>query len=172
MRPAVRVMETHALDSSAVQKLSYCGHECRPAHILMHCAVNCERTTYKWQLEWSGLIISKGHELWSLTQSNGLELYLYQGAFRAVYFKQLQYIFLTIKMKEILHGVKEERNILLKMKRRKAKEVCHILCRNCLIKHVIAGNIEERIEVMGRRGRRRKQLPDEFKEKRGYWKLK
>jgi hypothetical protein len=49
-------------------------------------------------------------------------------------------------MKEILHGVKEERNILLKMKRRKAKEVCHILCRNCLIKQVIARNIEERIE--------------------------
>ena len=25
---------------------------------------------------------------------------------------------------------------------------------------------------MGRRGRRRKQLPYDFKEKRGYWKLK
>ena len=28
------------------------------------------------------------------------------------------------------------------------------------------------VEVTGRRGRRRKQLPDDSKEKRGYWKLK
>jgi hypothetical protein len=39
-------------------------------------------------------------------------------------------------------------------------------------KHVIEGNIKDRIEVTGRRGRRRKQLPNESKEKRGYWKLK
>ena len=31
---------------------------------------------------------------------------------------------------------------------------------------------EERIEVTGRRGKRRKQLLDDVKEKRGYWKLK
>jgi hypothetical protein len=29
-----------------------------------------------------------------------------------------------------------------------------------------------RVEVTGRRGRRRKQLLDGFKEKKGYWKLK
>jgi hypothetical protein len=29
-----------------------------------------------------------------------------------------------------------------------------------------------RIEVTGRRGKRRKQLLDDLKEKRGYWKLK
>jgi hypothetical protein len=46
------------------------------------------------------------------------------------------------------------------------------LCRNCLLKHVIEGKIEGRIEVMGRRGRRRKQLLDDLKEKRGYWKFK
>jgi len=28
------------------------------------------------------------------------------------------------------------------------------------------------MEVTGRRGRRRKQLPNDFKEKRRYWKLK
>ena len=44
--------------------------------------------------------------------------------------------------------------------------------RNCLIKHVIEGKIEGRIEVKGRRGRRCKQLPDGLKEKRGYCKLK
>ena len=31
----------------------------------------------------------------------------------------------------------------------------HILCRNCLLKHVTEGKIEGRIEVTGRRGRRR-----------------
>jgi hypothetical protein len=37
---------------------------------------------------------------------------------------------------------------------------------------VIEGKIEERIELTGRRGRRRKQLPDDFKEKKRYWNLK
>jgi hypothetical protein len=40
-----------------------------------------------------------------------------------------------------------------------ANWICHILCRNCLLKHVIEGKMEGRIEVMGRQGRRRKQLP-------------
>jgi hypothetical protein len=46
------------------------------------------------------------------------------------------------------------------------------LRRNCLLKHVIEGKLEGRIEMMGRRGRRRKQLLDDLKEKRRYWKLK
>jgi hypothetical protein len=37
---------------------------------------------------------------------------------------------------------------------------------------VIEGKLEGRIEMMGRRGRRRKELPDDLKEKRRYWKLK
>jgi hypothetical protein len=35
---------------------------------------------------------------------------------------------------------------------------------------VIEGKLEARIEMTGRRGRRRKQLLDELKEKRRYWK--
>jgi hypothetical protein len=46
------------------------------------------------------------------------------------------------------------------------------LLRNCLLKHVIEGKIEEMIKVMGRRGERRKQPLDALKEKIGYWKLK
>jgi hypothetical protein len=42
----------------------------------------------------------------------------------------------------------------------------------CLLKHVIEGKIEGKIEVTERRGRRRKQLLDDVKEKRTYWKLK
>jgi hypothetical protein len=48
----------------------------------------------------------------------------------------------------------------------------HILRRKCLLKHVIEGKLEGRIEMTGRRGRRRKQLLDGLKEKGRYWKLK
>jgi hypothetical protein len=68
--------------------------------------------------------------------------------------------------------VKEDRNILHTIKRRKANWIGHILRRNCLLKHVIEEKLKWRIEVMWRRGRRRKQLLDDLKEKRGYWKLK
>jgi hypothetical protein len=37
---------------------------------------------------------------------------------------------------------------------------------------VIEGKLEGRIEMTGRRGRRRKQLLDYLKDKRRYWKLK
>jgi hypothetical protein len=37
---------------------------------------------------------------------------------------------------------------------------------------VIEGKLEGRIKVTGRRGRRCKQLLDDLKEKRRYWKLK
>jgi hypothetical protein len=46
------------------------------------------------------------------------------------------------------------------------------LRRNCLLKHVIEGKIEGRIEVIGRGGRRRKQLLDNLKETEGYGRLK
>ena len=70
------------------------------------------------------------------------------------------------------NGVKEERNIIHTIKRRKANWIGHILHRNCPLKHVIEGKTEGRVEMMGRQGRRRcKQLLDDFKGMRGYWKL-
>jgi hypothetical protein len=48
----------------------------------------------------------------------------------------------------------------------------HILHRNCLLKQVIEGKVEERAEMTGRRGRRCKQLLDNLKETRGYCGLK
>jgi hypothetical protein len=66
----------------------------------------------------------------------------------------------------------EERNILHTIKGRKANWIGHILHRNCLLKHVTEGKLEGRIEMTGRRGRRSKQLLDDLKEKRRYWKLK
>ena len=44
--------------------------------------------------------------------------------------------------------------------------------RNCLLQQVIEGKIKGRIEVTGRRGRRRRKLLDDLKERRGYCQLK
>jgi hypothetical protein len=58
-----------------------------------------------------------------------------------------------VRNEEVLHRVKEERNILYTIKRRKANWIGHILRRNCLLKHVIEGKLEGRIEMTRRRGR-------------------
>jgi hypothetical protein len=58
-----------------------------------------------------------------------------------------------VRNEEVLHRVKEERNIVHKIERRKANWIGQILRRNCLLKHVIEGKLEGRIDVMGRRGR-------------------
>jgi hypothetical protein len=49
--------------------------------------------------------------------------------------------------------------------------MCHILRRNFLIRQVIEGKTEGRIEVTRKQGRICKQLLDGLKEKTGYWKL-
>jgi len=51
---------------------------------------------------------------------------------------------------EVLHRVREERNILHTIKRRKANWIAHILCRNCLLNHVTEGKIEGRVQVTER----------------------
>jgi len=48
----------------------------------------------------------------------------------------------------------------------------HISHRNCVLKHAVEGKVEGRIEMVGRQGRRSKQLLEDLKVKRGYWKLK
>ena len=55
-----------------------------------------------------------------------------------------------VRNEEVLHRVKEERNILHTIQGRKANWTGHILRSNCLLKHVIEGKIEGRIEVTGR----------------------
>jgi len=55
--------------------------------------------------------------------------------------------------------------------KKEASGIVYILRRNCLLKHVIQGNVEGRIDVTGRR-RRRKQLLDDIKEMIGCCKLK
>jgi len=61
-------------------------------------------------------------------------------------------------MKEVLHRVKEDRNILNTLNRRKTNWIGHTLRRYCLLKHGTEGKVEGRIRVTGSRGRGRKQL--------------
>jgi hypothetical protein len=46
-----------------------------------------------------------------------------------------------VRNEEVLHRVKEERNILHRIKRRKDNWIGQILHRTCLLKHVIEGNV-------------------------------
>jgi hypothetical protein len=77
-----------------------------------------------------------------------------------------------VRNEEVLLRVKEQRNVLHEMSKRTANFIGHILCRNCLLRQVIEGKIKGRIEVTGRRGRRRRKLLDDLKESRGYSHLK
>jgi len=71
-----------------------------------------------------------------------------------------------VRNKEVWLRVKEQRNILHEIHKRKANWIGHILRRNCLLQRVIEGKIKEEIEVTGRRGRRRRKLLDDLKERR------
>jgi hypothetical protein len=77
-----------------------------------------------------------------------------------------------VRNEEVLLRVKEQRNILHEISKRKANWIGHILCRNCLLQWVIEGKIKGGIEVTGKLGRRRRKLLDEHKEMRGYSHLK
>ena len=77
-----------------------------------------------------------------------------------------------MRNEEVLLRVKEQRNILREESKRKANWIGHILRRNCLLQRVIEGKINGRIEVTGRRGRRRRKLLDDLKERRRYSHLK
>jgi hypothetical protein len=73
---------------------------------------------------------------------------------------------------EVLLRVKEQRNILHEISKRKANWIGHILRRNCLLQRVIEGKLKGGIEVTGRRGRKSRKLLDDLKERRGYSHLK
>jgi len=77
-----------------------------------------------------------------------------------------------VRNEEVLLRVKEERNILHEIRKRKANWIGHILRRNCLLQRVIEGKIKGRIEVIGRQARRRRKLLYDLKERRRYSHLK
>ena len=72
----------------------------------------------------------------------------------------------------MLLRVKEQRNILHEIRKRKANWIGHIVRRNRLLKQVIEGKIKGEMEVARRQGRRRKMLLDDLKDRRGYSHLK
>jgi hypothetical protein len=104
-----------------------------------------------------------GAETWTLWAVDQKHL----ESFKIWCWKRMEKISWTdhVRNKEVLLRVKEERNIL------QANWIGHILRRNCL-RQVIEGKIKGEIEVTGRRGRRRRKLLDELKERRGYSRLK
>jgi len=73
-----------------------------------------------------------------------------------------------VRIEDVLLRVKEQRNILHEIRKRKANWTGHILRRNCLLQEVTEGKIKGGIEVTGRQGRRRRKLLDDLKERRGY----
>ena len=77
-----------------------------------------------------------------------------------------------MRNEEVLLRIKEQRNILHEIRKRKANWIGHILCRNCLLQRVIEGMIKGGIELTGSRGRKRIKLLDDLKERRGYSYLK
>jgi hypothetical protein len=77
-----------------------------------------------------------------------------------------------VRNEEVLLRVKEQRNILHEVSKRKAYWIGHTLRRNFLLQRVIEGKIKGRIEVTGRREIRRRKLLDDLKERRGYSHLK
>ena len=70
-----------------------------------------------------------------------------------------------VKNEDVLHRLKEEGNLLHTIKTRNANWIGHNWRRNCLLKHVIEGRVEGRIDVTGKRGIRSKQPLDDLKER-------
>ena len=64
------------------------------------------------------------------------------------------------------------RNILHEIRKLKANWIGHILRGNCLLKQVIERKIKGEMEVTRRRGRRRRKLLDDLKNRRGCSHLK
>jgi hypothetical protein len=59
-----------------------------------------------------------------------------------------------VRNEEVLLRVKEQRNIVHKIRKRKANWIGHILRRNCLLQRVTEGKIQGGIEVSGRQGKK------------------
>ena len=77
-----------------------------------------------------------------------------------------------VRNEEMILRVNEQRNILHEIRKRKANWIGHILRRNCILKQVVEGKIKGEMEVTRSRGRRRKKLLDDLKDRWRYSHLK
>jgi hypothetical protein len=83
-----------------------------------------------------------GAETWTLRKLDQK----YVESFEMWCWRRMEKISWTARVRnEVLHRIKEERNFLHTIKRRKANWIGHILRRHCLLKHVIEGKLEGRI---------------------------
>jgi hypothetical protein len=73
-----------------------------------------------------------------------------------------------VRNEDVLLRVKEQRNILHEIRKRKANWIGQILRRNCLLQRVTEGKIQGWIEVTGRQGIICRKPLDDLKERRGY----
>jgi hypothetical protein len=71
-----------------------------------------------------------------------------------------------VKNEEVLRKV-DEGSVSLTTNIRRANGIGHSLHRNFCLQHVVEGKVGRRIDVTGRRGRRREQLLDDPKKTRG-----
>jgi len=62
-----------------------------------------------------------------------------------------------VRNEEVILRLKEQKNILHEISKRKANWIGHILRINCLLQRVIEGKIKGGLEATGRRGRRRRR---------------
>ena len=65
-----------------------------------------------------------------------------------------------MRNEQVLHIVKEEGNILHAVKIVKANWIGYNLRRNCLLRHIIDGKIEETIQIMEKKRRKAKAATD------------
>jgi hypothetical protein len=70
-----------------------------------------------------------------------------------------------VRNEDVLLRVKEQRNILHEIRKRKSNWIGHILRRNCLLQRVVKGKIKGVIEVTGGRGIRRRRLLDDLRKR-------
>jgi hypothetical protein len=92
-----------------------------------------------------------GAETWTLRKADQK----YLESFKISCWRRMEKLSSTdrVRNEEGLQRVEENRNILNTgtKKRRKAKWIGHILRSNCLLKYLIEGKLEGRIDMIGRR---------------------
>jgi hypothetical protein len=172
MKNSCRIWNISPIFGSMMINVARCTREIKYRIAMVKAAFNKKKTLFTRKLDlnlrkklvkyyiWS--IALYGAETWTLRNQKYLE------CFSMWCWRRMEKISWTdrVRNEEVLHRVKEDRNVIHTINRRKANWIGHILCRNCLLKHVIERNIEGRIEVTGRRGRRCKQLLNDLNETR------
>ena len=96
-------------------------------------------------------ISASGAETWTLRAADQK----YLESFEMWCWRRMEKISWTdhVRKEDELLRVTEQRNILHEVRKWKANWIGHILRRNCLLKQVIEGKIQGKMEVTRRRGR-------------------